>query len=250
MDIQYKIIKKDPANRQIVVRFFTTALTELTLAAELDANGAPLDLVDGVPVRCRTDYTVTFPLRVLTPAEETEIIMFNCPWKWLEDEERMLLAKTTADPVVTSITDSIANLTTAVGVLAFEGTPATTPASLKAAVWEKIKRERQRREDSGYLVGSVWYHSDAPSLMKYNTILGMAAEAGYPADTVVSTAWKNMAGTFATMTVATLRNIRAVGVAKVTAIYTVAEFHRAAMEASANPAAYDFSGGWPAVYIP
>lgn len=248
MDIQYRIIKKDPINRQIIVRFFTAALTELILAAELAADGTPMNLVDGKPVRCRTDYMVTFPMRVLTPAEETSFIMANCPWKWLEDEERVLSSKTTADPVVTSIADSITNMATTVGVLAFAGTPAVTPASTKVGVWEKIKRERQRREDGGYLVGLVWYHSDAVSLMKYGTLISMAIEKSYPTTAVVSSAWKDMSGTLAPMTVGTLRSIRDVGVAKVADIYAAAESHRAAMEASANPAAYDFSAGWPAIY--
>lgn len=32
------------------------------------------------------------------------------------------------------------------------------------------------------------------------------------------------------------------------AIFAVAETHRVAMEASADPASYDYSGGWPKVY--
>jgi hypothetical protein len=32
------------------------------------------------------------------------------------------------------------------------------------------------------------------------------------------------------------------------AIFSAAEAHKAAMEASANPAAYDFSAGWPAMF--
>lgn len=248
MDIQYRVIKKDPTNRQVVVRFFTATLTEMALAAELDADGSPMNLVDGKPVRCRTDYLVTFPLRDLTLAEETEIIMFSCPWKWLEDEERVLSSKTTADAVVAATANRVTNMSTAVGVLAFAGTPAVTPASIKADVWKKIKRERQRREDGGYLVGSTWYHSDASSLVKYGTLLGMAVEKSYPAAAVVSSAWKNLAGSFAPMTVGTLRSIRDAGIAKVADIYAAAESHRAAMEASASPETYDFSGGWPAIY--
>lgn len=118
----------------------------------------------------------------------------------------------------------------------------------KVTIWGGIKAERERRENGGYLVGAVWYHSDAPSLAKYSTLLGLAVEKSYPPETVVSAAWKDMAGNFAPMTVAKLRAIRDVGVVKVAQIYTASETHRAAVEASANPSAYDFSGGWPDVY--
>ena len=32
------------------------------------------------------------------------------------------------------------------------------------------------------------------------------------------------------------------------AIFSAAEAHRVAMEASADPAAYDFTGGWPPMF--
>ena len=57
-----------------------------------------------------------------------------------------------------------------------------------------------------------------------------------------------MAGNFAPMTVAMLRQIRDAGLALEQQLFTTAETHRAAMEASADPASYDFSTGWPAAY--
>lgn len=120
-----------------------------------------------------------------------------------------------------------------------------TPTSV---AWERIKEERDRRETGGYKVGAVWYHSDAPSIAKYGTFLSMAVEKSLPPETEIHPAWKDMAGNFAPMTVTLLRQIRDVGIAQVGQIFSVSESHKAAMLASADPAGYDFSNGWPAIY--
>lgn len=137
MDIQYRIIKKDLINRQIVVRFFTNLVTEIYLAAELGTDGLPINLVDGKPSRCRTDYMITFPLRVLTQTEETTLIMSSCPWKWFEDEERIIQSRTSEDAEISAISTAISSMSDDVGVLTFQGTTATTPETIKA---DKLKR--------------------------------------------------------------------------------------------------------------
>jgi hypothetical protein len=123
-----------------------------------------------------------------------------------------------------------------------------TVAEIKATKWIQIKLERDRRESGGYLVGGTWYHSDPQSLMKYNTLLSMAIEKSLPASTVVSANWKDMSGSFSVMTVAKLREIRDVGVTKISQIYTAAETHRVTMELSETPETYDYLSGWPTIF--
>jgi hypothetical protein len=50
------------------------------------------------------------------------------------------------------------------------------------------------------------------------------------------------------MTQALAQQVFGAAAASDIAIFAVAETHKAAMEASADPAAYDFSGGWPPAF--
>ena len=50
------------------------------------------------------------------------------------------------------------------------------------------------------------------------------------------------------MTAALAAQILGSGFQAIAAIDDAAQAHRAAMEASADPAAYDYSTGWPAVF--
>lgn len=118
----------------------------------------------------------------------------------------------------------------------------------KAQAWTRIKTERDRRKTGGFKVGSLWYHSDEASRGQYSILLSMAVEKSIPVGTALSPAWKDMAGNFAPMTVALLRQIRDAGLVLEQQLFTTAETHRAAMEASADPASYDFSTGWPAAF--
>lgn len=118
----------------------------------------------------------------------------------------------------------------------------------KSLTWIRIKAERDRRKAGGFKVGTLWYHSDEASRGQYSILLSMAVEKSIPVGTALSPAWKDMAGNFAPMTVALLRQIRDAGLALEQQLFTIAETHRMAMEASADPASYDFSTGWPAAY--
>ena len=60
--------------------------------------------------------------------------------------------------------------------------------------------------------------------------------------------WKTMDGSFITMTPSLAQQIFTGAAASDQAIFAVAEQHRVAMEASPDPAAYDFSTGWPKVF--
>ena len=116
-------------------------------------------------------------------------------------------------------------------------------AKARAAAWEAIKAERDRRmAESGYLVGEHWYHSDQASRTQQLglVLLGAAIPPGLR--------WKTMDGTFVPMTQTLAQQILAAAAASDQAIFLVSETHKAAAEASADPAAYDFSVGWPAGY--
>lgn len=119
----------------------------------------------------------------------------------------------------------------------------------KAAMWAKIKAERERRKyTGGFLVGTLWFDSDPDSRSQYLTMLNMATEQALLTTYVFRPAWKTMSGATTPMTVALVRQIRDAGFATDAAIFDNAEAHKTAMEASAAPLSYDFSTGWPATF--
>ena len=123
---------------------------------------------------------------------------------------------------------------------------AVTLAAGRAQVLERIKAHRELLSDTGgykATVGGVekWFHSDAKS--KTQQIALVVAGSAVPA-----VQWKTMDGTFITMSQAWAVAIFQAASAQDAAIFAKAEQHRLAMEAAADPLAYDFSGGWPAVY--
>lgn len=128
-------------------------------------------------------------------------------------------------------------------------TPAPIPSAAEvktkavAAKWETIKAERDHRtQTGGYKVGTKWFHSDTFSRTQQMGLVMLGANI--PANTP----WKTMDGTTVTMTQTLAGQIFAAAAANDIAIFAAAETHKAAMEASADPASYDFSGGWPATF--
>lgn len=124
--------------------------------------------------------------------------------------------------------------------------PVTPPT--KAEIWEKIKANRELLSDTGgysVMVGGIpkWFHSDAKSKTQQLSLLMMGAAV------VNVPAWKTMDGSKVTMTQALAGQIFAAAVTKDGMLFAVAEMHRAAMEASATPETYDYSGGWPASFV-
>lgn len=119
---------------------------------------------------------------------------------------------------------------------------APTKAELQAAAWSAIKGERDRREAGGVKVGDKWFHSDDASRIQQMSLVMMGASI--PANLQ----WKTMDGTFITMTQTLASQVFQAVAASDQAIFAVAEQHKVAMEASADPASYDYSGGWPKIY--
>lgn len=116
-----------------------------------------------------------------------------------------------------------------------------TLAEKQAATWENIKAERARREAGGVLVGTHWFHSDDTSRIKQLglKIFGVS---------VPPVQWKTMTGEFVPMTQELANGIFQAVASTDQAIFTRAEQHKAAMMASADPANYDFSAGWPLAF--
>lgn len=114
-------------------------------------------------------------------------------------------------------------------------------ATAKALKWEQIKAERDRRKDGGTLVAGKWFHSDRDSRIQQIGLVLMGAS-------IPTVEWKTMDGTFVTMSQTLAGGIFAATAALDMALFQVAELHNAAMQASATPDSYDFSGNWPAHY--
>lgn len=116
-------------------------------------------------------------------------------------------------------------------------------AAARSAVWERIKAARDRRTQAGgYKVGTKWFHSDTFSRTQQIglVMLGASIPPGLQ--------WKTMDGSFVEMTPTLAQQVFAAAAAQDTATFAAGEAHKAAMEAAADPAAYDFSAGWPAVF--
>lgn len=103
-----------------------------------------------------------------------------------------------------------------------------------------------------------WFHSDPISKTQQLGLLRDAdqvAVAGGDMDAPFAgpgpggtLPWKTMDGTFVLMTGNVARGVYAAAKSQDAAIFQAAETHRAAMEAAADPLAYDYSQGWPATY--
>jgi hypothetical protein len=116
-------------------------------------------------------------------------------------------------------------------------------AEIKAAKWEAIKAERERRTlTGGYQAGGKWFHSD---IISRNQQLGLNEINGSIPPGIM---WSTMDGSSIEMTWALAQQILAAALQSDRAIFDAARAHKATMEASADPANYDFSGGWPPVY--
>ena len=115
-------------------------------------------------------------------------------------------------------------------------------AAARAAKWEAIKAERDRRKVLGVKVGDHWYHSDADSRIQQISLFVMGAS-------VPPIPWKTLTTTpppvFVTMTQTIAAGIFQNTAASDAAIFAAAETHRIALEASPTPETYDFTGGWP-----
>lgn len=123
--------------------------------------------------------------------------------------------------------------------------PALT--KLQDTQWTKIKAERDRRQlEGGVQVNGHWFLSTERAMGEYNSMIN--ASQGVAADTVLRQGWRTMGGGEVDMTPALARRILLAWMEQRCSIDDAAQAHRVAMEASYDPASYDFSGGWPKVF--
>jgi hypothetical protein len=119
----------------------------------------------------------------------------------------------------------------------------------QAERWELIKKHRDDlRFNGGVKVGQNWYLSTQLATSEYNALL--ALYGAMPDTTVLRAAWRAMNGALIDMTPLLVRQILTSGVAQVMAIDDVSQAHKTAMEQSATPETYDYSAGWPEIYVP
>ena len=124
------------------------------------------------------------------------------------------------------------------------------PKRTVSEMWNLISAHRDKLTTTGgYKVNVAgtdkWFHSDTFSRTQQLGLVLMGASI--PANLQ----WKTMDKTFVTMTQALAAQLfAAAAAASDQAIFAAAEAHRLAMEASADPDAYNFSTGWPVVFLP
>lgn len=121
------------------------------------------------------------------------------------------------------------------------------PKPTAADMWARIKAMRDHRTETGgfkvVVDGMVkWFHSDVQSRAKQ---LGLVIAGQNLPDGLQ---WKTMDGSFVTMTPALVQQGFMSAMQQEQATFAVAEQHRQAMQASAEPWAYDFSAGWPPIF--
>lgn len=118
-----------------------------------------------------------------------------------------------------------------------------TDAEIRAAatldVSERIKAERDRRRPLGVTVGAVKFHSDDTSRIQQLGLLMMGASMP------TGLKWKVIGGAMVDMTPTLAQQVFAATAARDQALFAAAEAHIAAATASDDPAAYDYSAGWP-----
>lgn len=117
------------------------------------------------------------------------------------------------------------------------------PVQAQSVMWERIKTERDRRKLNGVLVSGKWFHTDVFSRTQWLGMVMMGVS-------IPAIQWKTMDGSYATTSQALAAGVFGATATLDATVFTVAEAHRAAMMACADPYTYDFSANWPATYIP
>lgn len=133
---------------------------------------------------------------------------------------------------------------------------ADPPAPTVEEIWTRIKAERDRRKAGGFKVGMLWFHGDADSRIQHLGLKDKArdliAAGGAMTDNLTILGqpvhWKTLDGSFATITAQLAFDIVTAAGDLDAQLFAVAETHRAAMGAAADPAVYDFSTGWPETF--
>lgn len=156
-----------------------------------------------------------------------------------------------------AIPDGLVSITNAeADAIRFPPVPAPTAALLLSAV----DAERVRRWRAGFplVIGSVtkWFHSDVFSLTQHLGLKDKArdllAAGGVMSDNIViggqPVAWATMDGSQVTITAQIAFDLVTAAGVQQALVFAASEAHRLAIAASPDPASYDVSVGWPAVF--
>jgi hypothetical protein len=128
----------------------------------------------------------------------------------------------------------------------YDGHAFTAPApdltALRAAHWEAIKADRDKRiQTGGYQASGKWFHSDTFSRTQQMGLVMMGASIPGGLQ------WKTMDGSFVTMTQTLAGQVFAAAAASDAAMFSHAEQIKAVMEA--DPVNFSLaSQTWPAVF--
>jgi hypothetical protein len=128
----------------------------------------------------------------------------------------------------------------------YDGHAFTAPApdltALRAAHWEAIKADRDKRiQTGGYQASGKWFHSDTFSRTQQMGLVMMGASIPGGLQ------WKTMDGSFVTMTQTLAGQVFAAAAASDAAMFSHAEQIKAAMEA--DPVNFSLaSQTWPTVF--
>lgn len=124
-------------------------------------------------------------------------------------------------------------------------------------VWERIKAERERLWAGGFAHAGHWWHSDEASRLHYLTNKDAARDQLDEGDTREAplrnlatgeqVIWKAMDG-LVPLTVGLALDVAKAAKVHEAQVFAAAEQHRAAVMASDDPYAYDFSTHWPERY--
>lgn len=127
--------------------------------------------------------------------------------------------------------------------------PILTLQQKRDAKWLLIKAKRDDLQlNGGVKVGLNWFLTTDRAVGEYTSLALIST--GLPDTTILRAGWRTMNGVLIDMTPLLVKQILSAGFTQIAAIDTVSQNHKAAMELSATPEAYDFSAGWPVVYIP
>jgi hypothetical protein len=114
---------------------------------------------------------------------------------------------------------------------------------IRANVWNSIQAMRDQHRFGGVLVGTNWFKSDPDNRTEIEgmLLLGASLPGGQ--------SMTSMADVEVPLTQTLVQQIfQALLVCDVTN-FAVAKNHHAALLASSNPAIYDYSAGWAAIYV-
>ena len=131
--MKYKIIEINSDDHSIVVRFYTSKVTEADLAVQVDEKGNV--------VRARTDFNIDLPVPPPTGMALERLILRYAPLQWLDKREAI------ADPMVDT---SLAFLLPLLGVeqsASIETDPRTVELALDDVVDTVAKKVAEKVAD-------------------------------------------------------------------------------------------------------